>query len=179
MINSEQSGGKKKKRKNTTHTQQRRSTTAILTWKQTLDHVACLRRLNRLWPENIINQLYLPLCVEMQAAALLKRQIYRLQFLHKNVKLDVLNGAHQLLPAIVFRAWCFSTLLSFSPLKLGVWSTWAGKYQSWRRWGGEQGNLYVVLVHSLSLLQQTLRDWLDVETTACSKDAPTWKMRRP
>lgn len=66
------------------------------------------------------------LCVEMKAAALLKRQIYRLQFLHRNVKLDVLNGARQLLPAIVFRAWCFSTLLSFSPLKAGEWWTWAG-----------------------------------------------------
>lgn len=42
--------------------------------------------------------------LKMHAAALLKRQIYRLQFLHRNVKLDVLNGAHRLLPSIVFRA---------------------------------------------------------------------------
>lgn len=68
---------------------------------QTFNHVARLRLLNRLRPESIIKLLHL--CAGMQAAALLKHQIYRLQFLHRNVKLDVLNGAHQLLPSIVFR----------------------------------------------------------------------------
>lgn len=83
---------------------------------------------------------------------LLKRQIFRLQFLHRNVKLEVLNGAHQLLPSIVFRAWCFSTLLPFSPLKVGEWWMWAGKYQT-----GRLGNLKLHRGVSLilSLLQQT------------------------
>lgn len=104
------------------------------------------------------------LCVEMKAAALLKRQIYRLQFLHRNVKLDVLNGAHQLLPAIVFRAWCFSTLLSFSPLKAGEWWTWAGD-------GATFGNLRSVSAQFVTSGAKHW-DWWDVETTARSIDAP-------
>lgn len=38
------------------------------------------------------------------SSALLKRQISRLQFFHRNVKLDLLNGARPLLPAVVFGA---------------------------------------------------------------------------
>lgn len=41
---------------------------------------------------------------DLQAPSLLKRQISRLQFLHRNVKLDVLNGAGPSPPAGVFGA---------------------------------------------------------------------------
>lgn len=96
------------------------------------------------------------LCVEMRVAALLKRQIYLLQLLLRNVKLNALNRAHQLLPAIVFGARCFSTLLSFSPLKAGEWSAWAGD-------GPRFGNLRSVRAQFVTSGAKHW-DWWDVET---------------
>lgn len=74
----------------------------------------------------------------------------------RNVKLNALNRAHQLLPAIVFGARCFSTLLSFSPLKAGEWSAWAGD-------GPRFGNLRSVRAQFVTSGAKHW-DWWDVET---------------